>query len=117
MVPEVREDFKRLPPKAKRVALGWMSRLSREPRLGKHLEWRRGADLSSCWKLYFDLDDEPLKLLPVRQPKRVGGPRYRIVYQLPPRDERPTHVLVLAIGKKRDPAGTVYESAARRLKP
>lgn len=113
LAPEAKEDLKRLSPHLQKVSIGWMSRLRKEPKLGKHLEWRRGADLRRCWKLYFDEDDEPLKLLSAeKRPKRPDGPRFRIVYLLIPDDTRPHRVLVLAIGKKRN---GVYEAAAKRL--
>lgn len=115
-VPEVHEDLARLPSERLRlVALQWMARLRREPYLGQRLHWRPSADLVSARKVYFDEEDEPLKENFVLN-RREGGPRYRIVYQLLPRPERPEVARILAVGPKaRAEDLGVYEHAADRL--
>lgn len=116
-VEAVREDLDRLPTdELRRIALQWMLRLRSDPHLGKRLQWRRSGDLSTCRKIYFDEDDEPLKENFVFN-RRPGGPRYRIVYQLLPRGEQPEVARILAVGlKKSEPGGgDVYGDAEGRL--
>jgi hypothetical protein len=110
------EDLPQLPSdRLRQVAMEWLIRLRREPHLGQRLQWRRGQDLSSCRKLYFDEKDEPRKENFTFAP-RPGGPRFRIVYQLLPRPEQPELVRVLAIGPKYPDEGeNVYGSASTRL--
>lgn len=67
--------------------------------------------MRGCRKLYFDEDDEPLKLDLDSPAKRVGGARYRIVYQLLPNDESPSRAYIRAIGAKKD---GIYSDAAER---
>lgn len=102
----------------RRIALQWMARLRREPHLGQRLNWRRGADLSSCRKVYFDDADDPFKTNFIALP-REGGPRYRIVYQILPRPERPQSIRVIAVGLKKpaDYSESVYRRAGGRLAP
>lgn len=98
-----------------RIALQWMQRLRRTPRLGRHLTWRPGGDLRDCRKIYFDEDDTPLEqnFMPA---KRVADrPRYRIVYRLLPGEEKATHAQILGVGPKRDRGGGIYPRVARRL--
>jgi hypothetical protein len=92
-----------------------MWRLRTEPHLGQRLQWRRGRDLSTCRKLYFDEEDEPRRENFTVGP-RPDGPRYRIVYELLPRPEQPQVVRVLAVGPKYPDKGEgVYSSASDRL--
>ncbi len=69
--------------------------------------------LENCRKLYFDEDDQPLRPL-AKPPKRPGGPRFRIVYELLPSDDRPTRAFVWAAGAKR---ADVYSTAHGRRNP
>lgn len=114
LAPEVYDDLRQLSSaRLQQVALGWLTRLEREPDMGKRLEWRLNQDLGNCRKVYFDEGDQPLRLL-AKQPKRPGGPRFRIVYELLPIDDRPNRVFVWAVGAKRDPSGGVYDAAHGR---
>jgi hypothetical protein len=96
------------------VALEWIARIREEPYLGPRLDWRRGGDLSMCRKLYFDEEDTPFRWPSIPARGRAGGPRFRIVYELLPRDDRPEVALVLAVGEKKKGAEGVYSQAAGR---
>jgi hypothetical protein len=115
-VAAVQSDLEGLPlAQLRKVALEWMMRLRKEPHCGQRLRWRRDNDLSSARKIYFDEEDRPLRENFVLN-RREGGPRYRIVYQLLPRPERPEVVRILAVGEKRPAEGSgVYERASERL--
>ena len=115
---EAFEDLKALPSeRLQRVALDWMAVLRHEPHRGPRLEWRRSGDLRRARKLYFDEEDQPRRTNFIAPEPRPGGPRYRIVYELLPKPERPALIRVIAIGLKIDAEGGegVYERAARRL--
>jgi hypothetical protein len=113
--PEVKGDLEALPTaRLGRVALEWMHVLRSQPHRGLRLRWRSSGDLSLCRKLYFDEDDQPLNPSWVLVP-RPGGPRFRIVYRLLPRPERPELILVIAVGPKVDEDGGVYDEAVERL--
>ena len=70
----------------------------RGQRLKNHSEI---GDLSSCFKLYFDLTSEM-------------SPRYRIVYTYRPSAQNPEELVVLAIGLRR--GFEVYKEALSRLR-
>jgi hypothetical protein len=109
---EVRDDLRQLPnERLRKIAFHWLRRLEREPKLGKRLDWRPHRDLSNCRKVYFDEADEPLTYNFQAPRRRPEGPRFRIVYQLQPRDDRPHRVYVWAVGAKQD---GVYDDAAKR---
>lgn len=112
------EDLKRLPSKRLRqVALEWLYRIEREPRLGQRLTWQRSTgDLSECRKIYFDKDDQPRRLNFVARTKPEQGAGYRIVYRLLPDDETAKEAEVIAVGPKFGPGGSVYAMVASRLK-
>ena len=113
---EARADLAALPSKRlQQVALQWMSRLRRTPRLGQPLEWREGQVLRACRKLYFDEDDTPLELQLTPSKRATEGPPYRIVYRLLPSEDEPRFAQILAVGPKRDSEGGVYPRVARRL--
>lgn len=107
-------DLQQLPSdEARKVALWWLKRVERNPRLGLLLQWQQSTgDLSDCRKIYFEERDEPWNV--AVSPKRSAGEeraRFRIVYRLRPSEARPEYAEVVAIGPKR----YVYVSAARRL--
>jgi hypothetical protein len=70
----------------------------RGQRLNNHSEI---GDLSSCFKLYFDLTSEM-------------SPRYRIVYTYKPSAHNPEELVVLAIGMRK--GFEVYKEALTRLR-
>ncbi len=112
---DVAGDLRQLPSdRLRTIALGWMARLRHNPRLGQPLHYRYSGDLSTCRKLYFDELDQPLR--PSRaNGRRPGGPRFRIVYQLLPHDDRADLVRIVAVGLKYDPERGVYATAVARL--
>jgi hypothetical protein len=100
-----------------RVALEWISRPRRNPKLGALLEWRWGQGLRDCRKIYFDEGDTPLELNPVaRRRSEEDGARYRIVYRLLPSGAHPETARAFAAGPKYGPEGGVYAEAAKRYR-
>ncbi len=113
---DAKADLKALgDPSLQRIALQWMSRLRRNPKLVRELAWREGQDLRSCRKLYFDEDDTPLETNFMPAKRADDRPRYRIVYRLVPDEESPTDAQILGVGLKRDSEGGVYPRFAQRL--
>jgi hypothetical protein len=111
------DDLRALPSdRLRRVALQWMLRLRRRPKLGQFLEWRWGPDLRGCRKIYFDEDDRPLELDFVVRRRSEEGAAYRIVYRILPAEERPELVQVFAVGPKYGPDEGVYKKAADRFR-
>ena len=115
---EAMEDLRALPSDRLRlVALQWMSRLKRHPKLGPFLEWRWGLDLRGCRKIYFDENDTPLRFdFVLRRRSEEQGAEYRVVYRLLPDEERPEVIQVFAVGPKYGPEGGVYRTAADRYR-
>lgn len=108
-------DLKALPnDQLRKVALWWLKGVERNVSLGKELGYQASTgDLRGLYKLYFDEDDEPWNPLwepPTRSPGDPR-PRYRIVYQLLPDEEKPELIEVISLG----PKPQVYWTAAERL--
>ena len=98
----------------RKAALWWLKRVRRDHLLGKELGYQVSTgDLRGLYKLYFDEDDEPWNPLwePPARPPGDPRPRYRIVYQLLPNEDRPVLIEVISIGRKPQ----VYWGAAERL--
>lgn len=114
---EAMADLRALPNQhLQRVALQWMTRLRRSPRLGRRLEWRHGQNLHGCRKLYLDETDTPLELDFVPRRRSEEGARYRIVYRLLPSEDDIEIVQTFAVGPKYGPEGGVYARAAERYR-
>lgn len=114
---EAMDDLRALPSQElQRVALQWVQRLKRNPKLGPVLAWRWGQDLRNCRKIYFDAGDTPLESDFVVRRRSEEGARYRIVYRLMPSNSQPEIARVFAVGPKYGPAGGVYAQAAERYR-
>ena len=107
--PGVQDDLLALDAQLRAVAFAWMTRLRREPLLGKPLQYRYGQDLQGARKLYVGRQDRPSN--PLSKPTlTVGGPPVRIAYEVQPDERAPQRILILAIGAKPD----IYDNAATR---
>lgn len=88
--PTAKQQLLDLPSKElKRRSLELLAEVSKQdPKLGKPCGFAFSTgNLSDCRKLYFD-------------EQRDMDPRYRIIYRLPPDEDRPTKVEVIRIGLK-----------------
>ncbi len=99
--PQVREDFRALPPAVQFMAKKHLVRLEKQPDFGTPLKddplW---GDLSDCRKIYLDESHDV-------------DPRWRIIYKLLPDEERPEVAEVIIIGPREDDA--VYVEVMGRL--
>jgi mRNA interferase RelE/StbE len=89
---EARNDFKELDGSQRILILKQLSKLERDPRIGKHLGNKMGMDLTGYYKLYADK-------------KRV-----RIIYSI--EDDL---IKVIAIGEREEME--VYQLASKRIPP
>jgi hypothetical protein len=99
--PNVREDFRALPPAVQLMAKKHLVRIEQQPHFGlplnDHPVW---GDLSDCRKVYLDESHEV-------------DPRWRIVYKLLPDEENPEVADVIIIGPRED--DEVYVEIMQRL--
>mgnify|MGYP000918073613 CR=1 FL=1 len=92
LIEEARDDFKALDGRQKVLVAKQLTKLERDPYVGRHLGNKMGMDLTGYYKLYAD------------------GKRIRIVYSIV--DD---FIEVVAIGEREDME--VYRSASLRIAP
>lgn len=99
--PQVREDFRALPPAVQLMVKKYLARLERQPHFGTplndHPMW---GDLSDCRKIYLDESHD-------------RSPRWRIIYKLLPDEANPEVADVMIIGPRAD--DEVYYEIMKRL--